>query len=119
MANTTYQITLAVDGRHTVTMTTDDAADTKAALACGRALYEALLKRYGAPEPTQGVSAEDADAGRAETPMCAVHEVPMVRMEGKRGPFWSCHQRTEDGSFCSYRPKNGAQPNDHDRALHC
>ena len=56
MANTTYQITLAVDGRHTVTVTTDDAADTKAALTCGRALYEALVKRYGVPEPSQAVS---------------------------------------------------------------
>ena len=104
MANTTYQITLAVDGRHTVTVTTDDAADTTAALTCGRALYEALVKRYGPPEAAPAVSPHGADAGTAEAPMCAVHEVPMVRMQGKRGPFWSCHERNEDGSFCSYRP---------------
>ena len=23
----------------------------------------------------------------------------------KCGYFWSCHQRTEDGSFCSYKPE--------------
>ena len=104
MANTTYQITLAVDGRHTVTVTTDDAADTKAALTCGRGLYEALVKCYGVPEPAPAVSPDGADAATAETPMCAVHEVPMVLMQGKRGPFWSCHERMADGSFCSYRP---------------
>ena len=104
MANTTYQITLAVDGRHTVTVTTDDVADTTAALTCGRALYEALVKRYGVPEPSQAVSADAADGGRTEAPMCAVHAVLMVRMQGKRGPFWSCHARMDDGNFCSYRP---------------
>ena len=104
MANTTYQITLAVDGHHIVTVTTDDAADTKAALTCGRALYEALVKHYGAPESSHVVSPDAADAGTAEAPMCVVHEVPMVRMQGKRGPFWSCHARMDDGSFCSYRP---------------
>ena len=104
MANTTYQITLAVDGRHTVTVTTDDAADTKAALTCGRALYEALVKRSGAPESSHAVSPDEADDGTAPAPLCAVHEMPMVRMQGKRGPFWSCHERNEDGSFCSYRP---------------
>ena len=104
MANTTYQITLAVDGRHTVTVTTDDAADTKAALTCGRALYEALVKRYGAPEPTPAVSADAAADDTAEAPMCAVHAVLMVRMQRKHGPFWSCHERMDDGSFCSYRP---------------
>ena len=107
MANTTYQITLAVDGRHTVTVTTDDAADTKAALTCGRALYEALVKRYGAPEPAPTASPHAVDGGTAEAPMCAVNEMPMVRMQGKRGPFWSCHERNEESPFCSYRPPAG------------
>ena len=101
MANTTYQITLAVDGRHTVTVTTDDAADTKAALTCGRALYEALVKRSGST--VEQDRAEEPTDAASDAPICAVHDVPMVRVQGKRGPFWSCHQRTEDGSFCSYR----------------
>ena len=37
-------------------------------------------------------------------PVCAVHHIPMVQMHGKHGPFWSCHERMDDGSFCSYRP---------------
>ena len=40
-----------------------------------------------------------------ETPICAVHQVSMVKQRGKYGAFWSCHQRTEDGSFCSYKPE--------------
>ncbi len=39
-----------------------------------------------------------------EPPTCEVHQLPMVRVEGRRGAFWSCHQRMPDGSFCSYRP---------------
>jgi hypothetical protein len=39
--------------------------------------------------------------------VCAVHHVPMVRMAGKHGPFWSCHERMANGSFCSYRPAAG------------
>src|SRR5438105_2639672 len=37
-------------------------------------------------------------------PMCEIHQIPMVRMKGKRGPFWSCHQKDEDGNWCDYRP---------------
>ena len=40
-----------------------------------------------------------------ETPICGVHNVPMVEVKGKHGPFWSCHVRNEDGTFCSYKPK--------------
>ena len=108
MATTTYQITLAVDGRHTVTVTTDNAATTKAALTCGRALYEALVKRYGVPASSPAVPTDAADGERADALLCAVHAVPMVRMAGKRGPFWSCHQRLDDGSFCAYRPTAAA-----------
>ena|SRR5438093_137580 len=45
-----------------------------------------------------------------EAHICEVHQIPMVRVEGKRGPFWSCHQRNADGRFCNlgptFRPEN-------------
>ena len=25
--------------------------------------------------------------------------------DGKCGTFWSCHERNDDGSFCSYKPE--------------
>ncbi len=37
-------------------------------------------------------------------PICEVHQTPMVRMKGKHGPFWSCHQKDEDRDWCQYRP---------------
>ena len=104
MANTTYQVTLATDGRHSVTVSCDDPKETNVAVAWAKATYEALAERYG------HIQFKDpkAEAGEPHAaPVWAVHDVPMVRMEGKRGPFWSCHQRTEDGSFCSYRPSTG------------
>jgi hypothetical protein len=44
----------------------------------------------------------------AEPPECAVHHTPMVWVEkGKRGPFWSCRQKNEDGSWCSFTRQPG------------
>ncbi len=37
-------------------------------------------------------------------PICEVHQIPMVRMKGKHGTFWSCHQKDEAGEWCQYRP---------------
>jgi hypothetical protein len=39
-----------------------------------------------------------------EPPICAVHNLPMVRVHGKQGDFWSCHQKNEDQTWCSYKP---------------
>src|SRR5205823_4457255 len=40
-------------------------------------------------------------------PICEIHQIPMVRMKGKHGPFWSCHQKDDDGNWCDYRPTQG------------
>ena len=37
-------------------------------------------------------------------PICENHQTPMVRVKGKHGPFWSCHQKDNDGNWCDYRP---------------
>ena len=37
-------------------------------------------------------------------PICEVHQTPMVRVKGQHGPFWSCHQKDDDGNWCDYRP---------------
>ena len=39
-----------------------------------------------------------------EAPICGNHHVPMNLMHGKRGAFYSCHERMPDGSWCNYRP---------------
>ncbi len=52
---------------------------------------------------------DDSTKEAEHVPECAVHHVPMTRVQGKYGPFWSCHARNEDGSFCSYRPAATAE----------
>ena len=103
MAQTTYQVILSTDGKHTVIATTDDATKIKAASEWASATYDRLVTRYGLKHaPKRRASAEEN--GEETVPECGVHHVPMVRQEGKYGPFWSCHERGEDGSFCTYRP---------------
>ena len=99
MSETTYQITLSTCGRHTVSVSGDDPKAVKAALGWLRQI-QAVLVRFG--EENQ----EPAAKGEEQTPICAVHRVPMVKQPGKYGEFWSCHQRNPDGSFCSYRPED-------------
>lgn len=114
MAQTTFQVTLAIDGAHTVSVSTDDAAEMKAALDWATATYIALVERYGgaAQQSTPNVAPADQagkqepDAG--EPPVCPYHQKPMVLVQGKRSPFWSCHERNADGRFCSYRPETSA-----------
>jgi hypothetical protein len=39
-------------------------------------------------------------------PICGIHHTPMTLvMKSKNGPFWSCHKRLDNGSWCSYRPR--------------
>ncbi len=54
------------------------------------------------------VMPNDESTAEVSAPTCEVHHVPMVPVEGKRGPFWSCHRRNADGSFCRYRPPKRA-----------
>lgn len=108
MAQTTYQVILSTDGKHTVIVTSDDPASIKAAGSWAKATYEAIVERYGVkqnpkfPRPEQRSAAEQA-LDREETPICRVHGVAMVRVDGKRGPFWSCHEKNPDDSWCSYK----------------
>jgi hypothetical protein len=50
-------------------------------------------------------SAGETTAEGIEPPVCAIHEIPMVLVHGRKGDFWSCHEKMEDGkTWCSYRP---------------
>ena len=105
MANTTYQVTLSLDGAHTISVTSDEPAAMKTAVAWAKATYDALVEHdRKASTAAAADRTTDDEAGAEVAPTCAVHHKAMVRVQGKRGPFWSCHERTEDGRFCSYRP---------------
>jgi hypothetical protein len=102
MSQTSYQVILSTDGKHTVIATSDELTATKEALAWAQSTYELLLKTYGRKGEHARKSAEGDVAELV--PNCAIHGVAMIRQQGKYGQFWSCHERNENGSFCSYRP---------------
>ncbi len=103
MSQMTYQVILSTDGKHTVIITGDDQAEMKAAATWAKGTYEAIVNQYGLKGAPKQSTAQQGE-GSEPTPICQTHQVPMVRVEGKRGPFWSCHERNADGSFCNYRP---------------
>ena len=97
---TTYQIEMCTDGKHKVIVTFEDPAGSKAAIAAARGIYSQLLRDEDPPE-----AATQADSFDEEhPPICGVHQIPMVRVNGSRGPFWSCHEKNDDGSWCKYKP---------------
>lgn len=104
MNNTTYQVILSTDGKHTVIVTSDDPNGIKAAGSWAKTTYQNLVDSYGlkyGPKPIQPQETEAVEAEAA--PICEVHNVPMTLVQGKKGPFYSCHERVGDG-WCKYRP---------------
>lgn len=90
-----YEITMSTDGRHRVTVRVEDPEDADAALAGALGIY-AKLKKAAKTQPVP--------ASAEEPPDCAVHGTAMVRVEGRKGSFWSCHQKNADGSWCTFKP---------------
>jgi hypothetical protein len=91
-------VTFASDGKHAVTISGDDQQEVSDALAWARETYIDLVGPYGPKLPRL----ED-DLGD-EAPICADHDIPMVKQLGRKGYFWSCHRKNQDGSWCSYKP---------------
>src|SRR4051812_19953606 len=109
MTTTKYRVTLSVDGNHTVSVQSDDPAAVTEALVWAKKTYGQLGRLPQAALPGELLSDDLATAIRDsdEPPVCAVHALPMVRVSGKRDDFWSCHEKNDDGSWCSYRPLQG------------
>src|SRR5205085_8898934 len=55
-------------------------------------------------QPINQPTTQEPDRQQPELPFCGVHSTPMTQVQGKHGPFWSCHQRNPDGSWCSFKP---------------
>lgn len=72
-----------------------------AAVAKKKLIAVGAKPKAQAPTPAAGPAADQA--GEA-APICAIHKTPMTKVNGKKGAFWSCHEKLEDGSFCPYRP---------------
>ncbi len=106
-----YQITLSLDGNHSVSVMGDDPTTVKEGLAWARGIYLKLQERAqlsqskGAELPIQTTYHHDVTPAASEQPpTCAIHNQPMVCVTGKKGQFWSCHEKLLDGSWCPYRP---------------
>src|SRR5450759_4457684 len=101
MSGTTYQITLSTGGQVAVTVTAEDPAEMKTGLAWAELAYKHLVDNQEQKDDQTEVQEQSEE----EAPICAVHHVAMVKQRGKYGAFWSCRERNEDGSFCSYKPE--------------
>jgi hypothetical protein len=95
----TYQIEMATDGTHRVTVTIEDPSGAKAAIAAARGIYSALLRE----DDLEEVAEQPAAIDETNPPQCELHNVPMTLVQGSKGPFWSCHKKNDDGSWCSYK----------------
>ncbi len=104
MANITYQVTIASDGKPQVSVSSDDPTAAADAIPWLTQTYVTLLRDTRAMPKAGTAVLKEQEAEAAEPPICEVHDVPMVRVQGRKGPFWSCHEKLPDGSWCSYRP---------------
>jgi hypothetical protein len=113
-------VNLSVDGKHTVSIQSDDPAAVTEGLLWAKKTWGQLLRLPG--KPFQALSQEEPEQAdqvaklevrhqtqqpaqlELEPPICGIHQIPMVRMNGRKGPFWSCHEKMADGSWCNYRP---------------
>src|SRR5215216_5423047 len=102
-----YELSLSHDGKHSVSVKSDDPYALKEALPLAKQLQAGLSEVDESPSLTPPISqprAPQPDLQQPQAPLCGVHSTPMTQFQGKHGPFWSCHQRTLDGSWCTYRP---------------
>ena len=112
---------LSVDGKHSGSVQSDDPAAVTEGLLWAKKTWGQLVRlpgksfhglthegleqadttdNTGGPPP-----AAEPDPADEAPPICSVHQVPMVRVNGRKGPFWSCHEQLADGRWCSYRPR--------------
>src|SRR4051812_45776975 len=97
MTQAQYQITLSLDGNHSVSVTGDDPTAVKEGLAWARGIYLKLKERSAAVSSYPGTSDTSPPAPSASTvyhhdisppeaaPICAIHKQPMVKVNGTRG----------------------------------
>ena len=107
MPKVIYELILSHDGKHSVSVRSDDPVALQEALPLAKQLQSGLPQFDESPSPTPSISppcAQQPDLHQLQAPLCGVHSTPMTQVQGKHGPFWSCHQRTLDGSWCTYRP---------------
>jgi hypothetical protein len=105
-------VNLSVDGKHSVSVQSDDPAAVTEARVWAKKTWGQLVRLPGKgvpalPSEGQESSSESPHSSNdTEPPICAVHHLPMVKVQGKKGAFWSCHQKVPDGSWCAFKPRD-------------
>ena len=93
-------------------MQSDDHAAGTEALIWARKTWGQLVRLpgRGVPSPTSEGREPSTKSVRSsskdELPICAVHNLPLVKVQGKKEAFWSCHQRNPDGSWSTVKPRD-------------
>jgi hypothetical protein len=77
---------------------------TPIAQAQSELVHQTLPMAQGKRQFEQTNSDILAPAERTDAPLCGNHQTPMVWQKGRKGYFWSCHEKMTDGGWCSYRP---------------
>ena len=107
MRSLTYHVGIGNEGRPEVSVSSEDPDTAAQASPWVRATYAHLATSGTAPAPTtpvQTTSPTMAPTATEQQPVCQVHGTTMDGVNGRRGFFWSCHTRNQDGSWCAYRP---------------
>src|SRR5215212_9660528 len=99
MSKVVYEVILSPDGKHCVSIKSDDPLSLKDALPLAKKIQQRLLEVNHSPAPVP------QPAPQLQAPLCGVHSTPMAQVQGKAGSFWSCHKKNLDGSWCSYKPR--------------
>lgn len=109
------ELYLSSDGKHTVHVSADTPEQLRDLVPAAKVLYREVVAEFGTkvqpmPEATPDTSNGHAAVGKridtvaqaqaAAAPLCLVHQKAMVYRNGRRGPFWSCHERKPDGRWC-------------------
>jgi hypothetical protein len=104
MTDVKYQVSIIKNGQPTLSITAVDpkqAAEALGWLSMSSPIAQAP-RRADARVESNPVGIPFAS--KPEAPICAIHQKPMTLMTGKRGQFYSCHEKMQDGSWCRYKP---------------
>jgi hypothetical protein len=74
------------------------------AIKRGRQAVKALRGMESKPQAAAPIATAPLNGHETTAPMCAIHKTPMQKVQGKKGSFWSCHTKLDDGSWCPYKP---------------
>jgi hypothetical protein len=102
----TFQLSQTADGKPKVLILANDPYAITVELGSIKTppVYSAAQATQ-APTIVEPVSLDIQSPTQPTTaPLCGIHHLPMKLMQGKRGAFYSCHEKMLDGSWCNYKP---------------